>query len=147
MGVGGSGLPPEPPNTCAQPSLRVPARVGTGVKLPAPPRMGSAHPHRWRLSVVRWSVRHGSIKILVAALVKGPLSTPVIAPRLPGARVLSAEIMVSRHSRAWSLVALTVVTLLVLLGALVVPEDTGLRELKGVKRPLRLYRMRPEPAK
>lgn len=55
--------------------------------------------------------------------------------------------MVSRHSRAWSLVALTVVTLLVLLGALVVPEDTGLRELKGVKRPLRLYRMRPEPAK
>ena len=83
----------------------------------------------------------------MAALVKGPLSTPVIAPGSPGARVLSAEIMVRRHSRAWSLVALTVATLLVLLGALVAPEDIGLRELKGVERPLRLYRIRPEPAK
>jgi hypothetical protein len=96
--------------------------------------------------VVRWSVHHGSIWILAASLVKGPLSTPVIAPGCPGARVLSGEIMVRRYSRAWSLVAPTVATLLVLLGALVAPERMGLRELKGVERPLRLYRIRPEPA-
>jgi hypothetical protein len=29
MGEGGSCLPPEPPNGCAQHALRVPARVGT----------------------------------------------------------------------------------------------------------------------
>jgi hypothetical protein len=44
--------------------------------------------------------------------------------------------MVSRHPRAWSLVALTVATLLVLLGALVA------RELKGVERPVRFWRLR-----
>ena len=55
--------------------------------------------------------------------------------------------MVRRHSRAWSLLALTVATLLVLLGALVAPDGMGLRELKGVERPLRLYRIRPEHAK
>jgi class 3 adenylate cyclase len=32
------------------------------------------------------------------------------------------------------------------LGADVAPEDMGLRALKGVERPLRLYRIRPEPA-
>ena len=76
--------------------------------------------------------------------------------------------MVRRHPRAWSLVALTVATLLILLVALVArlaaqaeggeivlseetrarlgadvgPEDIGLRELKGVERPVRLYRLR-----
>ncbi|MDP2703018.1 MAG: hypothetical protein Q8P98_13215 [Candidatus Rokubacteria bacterium] len=48
--------------------------------------------------------------------------------------------MVSWHPRAWSLVALTVATLLLLLGALVA------RELKGVERPVHLYRLRPEAA-
>jgi len=54
--------------------------------------------------------------------------------------------MVSGHPRAWSLVAFTVATLLLLLGADVAPGDMGLREIKGVERPLRLYRIRPEPA-
>jgi len=48
--------------------------------------------------------------------------------------------MASRHRRAWSLVALTVTTLLLLLGALVA------RELKGVERPVGLYRLRPAAA-
>lgn len=48
--------------------------------------------------------------------------------------------MISWHPRVWSLVALTVATLLLLLGALVA------RELKGVERPVRLYRLRPEAA-
>ena len=97
--------------------------------------------------MVRWSVHHGSIRTLAAAIVKGPLRTPLIAPGCPGERVLSAEIMVRRHSRAWSLLALTVATLIVLLGADVAPEDMGLREIKGVELPLRLYRIRPEPGK
>lgn len=70
-------------------------------------------------------------------------ATPVArsgAPAYLGSRVLSGAIMVSRHPRAWSLVALTVATLLLLLGALVA------RELKGVERPVRLYRLRPEAA-
>jgi class 3 adenylate cyclase len=32
------------------------------------------------------------------------------------------------------------------LGADVTPEDLGARELKGVERPVRLYRLRPEAA-
>lgn len=70
-------------------------------------------------------------------------ATPVARPGAPaclGSRVLSGEIMASRHRRAWSLVALTVTTLLLLLGALVA------RELKGVERPVRLYRLRPAAA-
>lgn len=63
-----------------------------------------------------------------------------IAPACLGSRVSSEEIMVSRHPRAWSLVALTGATLLLLLGALVA------RELKGGERPVRLYRLRPEAA-
>lgn len=55
------------------------------------------------------------------------------------ARIIG-EIMVNWHPRAWSLVALTVATLLLLLGALVA------RKLKGVERPVRLYRLRPEAA-
>src|SRR5713101_9421453 len=76
-------------------------------------------PHRWRLSVVRWSIHNSSIRIFATALVKWSLSSLVIAPACLGSRVLSGEIMVSWHPRAWSLVALTVATLLVLLGALV----------------------------
>jgi class 3 adenylate cyclase len=32
------------------------------------------------------------------------------------------------------------------LGTDAAPEDMGLRALKGVERPVRLYRLRPEPA-
>jgi hypothetical protein len=67
--------------------------------------------------VVRWTIHDGFIKIPATALVKGPLSSRVIAPACLGSRVLSGEIMVSRHPRACSLVALTVATLLLLLGA------------------------------
>ena len=61
-------------------------------------------------------------------------------PRMSRLARIIGEIMVSRHTRAWSLVALTVATLLFLLGALVA------RELKGVERPVRLYRLRPAAA-
>ena len=50
--------------------------------------------------------------------------------------------MVKRHPRASSLVALTGATLLVLLGADVAPEGLGPRELKGVERPVRVFRLR-----
>jgi class 3 adenylate cyclase len=58
--------------------------------------------------------------------------TTNIAARL-AAQAEGCEIVLSEETRAR-------------LGADTGPEDMGLRERKGVERPLRLYRLRPEPA-
>jgi hypothetical protein len=85
--------------------------------------------------------------IPVTARVKGPLSGLVIAPACLGSCVLSGEIYGQPASaRVEPLVALTVATLLLLLGADVTPEDLGARELKGVERPVRFYCLSPEAA-
>ena len=60
------------------------------------------------------------------------MAAPVVAARL-AAQAEGGEIVLSEETLAR-------------LGAGVAPEDMGLRELKGVERPLRLYRIRPEPA-